>query len=89
MARLAASDMEMSALSGVEDGAALFQLGLAYATGRSVAVDRISAHKWFNLAAARGYRDAAPYRQEVAAEMSQDEIAEALRQARAYLLGLH
>lgn len=85
MARLATNDIEMNALSGAMDGEALFRLGLVYATGRAVTIDRVSAHKWFNLAVARGYRAAASYRQEIACEMKQDEIAEALRQARAYL----
>ncbi|OQW54567.1 SEL1-like repeat protein [Candidatus Raskinella chloraquaticus] len=85
MARLANNDIEMNALSGAMDGEALFRLGLVYATGRAVEIDRISAHKWFNLAIAKGYRAATNYRQEIAGEMKQDEIAEALRQARAYL----
>lgn len=85
MARLAFNDIEMNALHGAQDGEVFFRMGLAHSTGRTAPVDRVSAHKWFNLAVARGYRDAAPYRQEVAAEMDRAEIAEALRQARAFL----
>ena len=40
---------------------------------------------WFNIAAMRGDREAAVQRQEVAAEMSRDEIAQALGWARAWL----
>jgi hypothetical protein len=46
----------------------------------------ISAHKWFNLAAMRGNRDAVRYRREIAAEMSEADIAEAQRAARDWML---
>ena len=35
-------------------GYMVFDLGMMYATGRSVAIDLVAAHKWFNLAAAKG-----------------------------------
>jgi TPR repeat protein len=66
----------------VED---FFDLGLVYSTGREVAADLIAAHKWFNLAAVKGNREAAQYRQEVAREMSATEVAEAQRAAREWL----
>jgi TPR repeat protein len=66
----------------VED---FFDLGLVYSTGREVAADLIAAHKWFNLAAVKGNREAAQYRQEVALEMSSAEVAEAQRAAREWL----
>jgi len=47
--------------------------------------DRIAAHKWFNLAAARGNTKAAERRREIAAEMSAAEIAAAQRAAREWL----
>ncbi|MEJ1158823.1 hypothetical protein [Prosthecomicrobium sp. N25] len=62
-----------------------FKLGIDYSVGRGVCPDRVAAHKWFNLAAARGNRDAARHRQEIAAEMTAHEIAEAQRQAREWL----
>lgn len=46
------------------------------------APDRIEAHCLFNLAAARGARDAFRLRQELAAEMTPAEIALAQRRAR-------
>ena len=46
------------------------------------AADRVEAHCLFNLAAARGARDALRLRQELAAEMTSAEIAMAQRRAR-------
>jgi TPR repeat protein len=66
-------------------GDIFYQLGLAYAYGRDVNPDRVAAHKWFNLAAARGNRDAVACRQEVAAEMDAAEIALAQRAAREWM----
>lgn len=76
-----------SAALGQANGSAdmLFELGMMYATGRSVPSDLVSAHKWFNLAAMRGNLHAGRYRREVAAEMSDIEIAAAQRAARAWL----
>jgi TPR repeat protein len=62
-----------------------FELGLIYSTGREVAADLIAAHKWFNLAAVKGNRAAASYRQELAREMSASDVAEAQRAAREWL----
>lgn len=66
----------------VADTEALFLLGVQYSTGRGVAVDRVIAHKWFNIAAMRGDAKARAWRAELAQEMSAAEIAEAQRQAR-------
>ncbi|MCV0369595.1 MAG: hypothetical protein K5845_09225 [Filomicrobium sp.] len=60
-----------------------FARGLRYSSGRNI--DLIQAHKWFNIAALRGNREARIYRSEVAMEMTRSEIAEAQRQARAWL----
>lgn len=65
----------------------LFQRGISFATGRTGKIDLIEAHKWFNLAAAKGQTSAAHHREEIAAEMSREEIAEALRAAREWLSG--
>jgi TPR repeat protein len=77
-----------SAATGVANqaGEIFLQLGVIYASGRSGLADRIAAHKWFNLAAARGNRDAVAHRRELAAEMSEDEIAAAQRAAREWLV---
>ena len=68
---------------------AYFELGIAFSTGTDgCAVDFIEAHKWFNLAALAGVREGAALRAEIASEMSRDDIAEAQRQARAWLASL-
>ena len=64
----------------------LYDLGIAFSTGsRGVDVDLIEAHKWFNLAAVAGSREAQELRAEVADEMTAREIVEAQKQARAWL----
>jgi TPR repeat protein len=85
MARMGISTekAELAAQGSMPD--ALFELGMLYATGRDVAADLVSAHKWFNLAAARGNRSALSYRVELAREMSSDQIAEAQKLAREWL----
>lgn len=75
--------IEQSAESGGQD--ALFQLGLMYSAGRDVELDMIAAHKWFNLAALRGNQDAKLMRQELARDMSRQEVAKAQRMARQWL----
>lgn len=77
------SEMVEFAAGGAPD--ALLELGLMYCTGREVPLDLIQAHKWFNLAAQRGNAEARRYRTELSAEMSKADIAEAQRQARAWL----
>jgi len=68
------------------DVVALFDLGVAYSTGSSgVECDLVEAHKWFNLAAARGHEEAACCRADISDEMSAREIAEAQRRARRWL----
>jgi uncharacterized protein len=68
------------------DANACFDLGVAYSTGSNGAeFDLIEAHKWFNLAAARGHDEAAGARADVADDMTAREIAEAQRRARQFL----
>ena len=62
-----------------------FELGLACSIGREGRIDLIEAHKWFNIAAARGDRIAAQHREELACEMSREEIAAALKAAREWI----
>lgn len=69
-------------LSGEE----MYRLGLEASTGGETGdFDLITAHKWFNLAAMQGNLEARAYRAELAKEMSAEDVAEAQRQARAYL----
>ena len=68
------------------DVEALYDLGVSYSTGRGgVPVDLIEAHKWFNLAALSGDTRSQACRAEISIEMTAREIAEAQRQARAWL----
>lgn len=86
MARFEMNVEQLLALPPVEaDAHAYFELGCMYAAGRNVDVDLVVAHKWFNVAAARGHVPAVDRRSELAAEMSPDEIAAAQRQARDWL----
>ncbi|MFN4020678.1 MAG: hypothetical protein ACK4IC_09195 [Erythrobacter sp.] len=65
---------------------ACFDLGVAFSTGSNGAeCDLIEAHKWFNLAAARGHREAGHCRADISDEMTAREIAEAQRRARQWL----
>lgn len=65
---------------------ALYELGVTYSTGRGgIRVDLVEAHKWFNLAALSGDTRSQHCRAEISVEMTAREIAEAQRQARAWL----
>ena len=78
-------DNVMMMTSEQATGETFFRLGMMYSTGAECEPDRVQAHKWFNIAAARGHESAAGYRQELAVEMAADEVREALRQAREFL----
>jgi TPR repeat protein len=72
--------------AGRGQAGACFDLGVAFSTGSNGApCDLIEAHKWFNLAAARGHEEAASCRADIADEMTAREIAEAQRRARQWL----
>ena len=72
--------------AGRGQAAACFDLGVAYSTGSNGApCDLIEAHKWFNLAAARGHEEAAHCRADISDEMTAREIAEAQCRARQWL----
>lgn len=86
MARFDMSGAEMASMAERQPNAeGLFELGMAYATGRDVEPDMVAAHKWFNLAAMRGYDEAAYHRQQIAREMTDAAIAAAQRAAREWL----
>lgn len=66
---------------------ACFDLGVAFSSGSNGAeCDLIEAHKWFNIAAARGHEEAACCRADISDEMTAREIAEAQRRARHWLV---
>ena len=77
------SRMADAAMGDIE---ALYELGVAYSTGTAgVETDLVEAHKWFNLAALNGNVLAQACRADIAEDMTAREIAEAQRQARAWL----
>ena len=86
---MARFEMEAAEAAGMipaqASGEAYYELGIMYASGRSVPTDLVVAHKWFNIAVARGYRPAVERRAELAQEMSVAEIATAQREARLWL----
>ncbi len=57
-------------------------LGVMYAIGNGIPQDYVEAHKWANLAAARGNKVAKEFMDSIAARMTSDQIAEAQRLAR-------
>ena len=63
----------------------LYRVALMYSEGSDVAVDLVSAHKFFNIAATRGHRDAKICRQEMAEMMSQADVLKAQRAARDWM----
>lgn len=86
MARLELPSLESAAVSSANvKGDIFFELGLLYATGRSVEYDPIEAHKWMNLAAMRGNAEAVRYRAEIASELAAQDIANAQKRAREWL----
>jgi uncharacterized protein len=83
MARIHLGDTAALGEAPVAD--TFFELGMMYSIGRSVPIDFVIAHKWFNLAAMRGNQHANQLRREIADQMSETEIAAAQRAARAWL----
>ncbi|QDH33257.1 sel1 repeat family protein [Porphyrobacter sp. YT40] len=88
-AQTASPDSPLAAwLAAASEGnaGACFDLGVAFSTGSNGAqCDLIEAHKWFNLAAARGHEEASFCRADISDEMTAREIAEAQRRARQWL----
>jgi TPR repeat protein len=86
MARFEMNGIDCASLGGAAPTADTFyELGMMYSVGRDVPVDFVTAHKWFNLAAMRGRTEAIRLRREIADQMSEQEIAQAQRAARAWL----
>ncbi|WP_018996097.1 SEL1-like repeat protein [Hirschia maritima] len=70
-------------------GEELYRIGLMYSTGMGVAVDYVAAHKWFNLAAVKGVREAREQRREMVDYMSSIELRQAQRAAREWMQKAH
>ncbi len=74
------------ATAGLGEGPdGLLKLGMMYSTGAGAPADFVAAHKWFNLAAMHGCREAIRLRREIAALMSEAEISAAQRAARDWI----
>ena len=86
MARFELPEGECGVLGlGAVSADMFYELGMMYSTGSSVPTDLVSAHKWFNIASMRGNTDAIRLRREIAADMTEEEIAVAQRAARDWL----
>ena len=84
MARFEIADIGYATIGEAPTGAdTFFELGMMYSVGRSVPIDFVTAHKWFNLAAMRGNADAIRLRREIADQMSESrDRAGSARRAR-------
>ncbi|MEM7302572.1 MAG: hypothetical protein AAF468_15945 [Pseudomonadota bacterium] len=85
MARFEAMGNALVEMSASGNPEILFELGMLYSTGRTGKIDLIAAHKWFNIAAAKGNDTARARREEIAVQMSKSEIASAQRAAREWI----
>ncbi len=70
-----------------DQGVTLAQIAVAkmYSGGHGTAQDNVQAHKWFSIASELGDYNAASRRDELAARMSADEIAESKLLAKTWL----
>nr|WP_275298119.1 peptidoglycan-binding protein [Halomonas campisalis] len=71
-------------LASTGDAEALYMLGQMHEAGQGTLQDFVEAHKWYNLASARGHRHAATARDAVASRMTAQQISEAQQTARAW-----
>ena len=86
MARFEMTDCNVASIGQSPATADMYyELGIRYSVGNAVETDLIAAHKWFNIAALKGCKEAILLRQEIAASMSAAEIASAQRAARDWL----
>lgn len=74
---------ELEPLAAAGDPRAQLLLGRMYADGKGVVQDYVRAHQLLNLAAAAGLEGASAARDELAARMTPDQVAEAQRLAAA------
>lgn len=65
----------------------MYRRGLEASTPGADDYDIVKAHKWFNLAAMQGSREAMVYRKELMLEMTREQVAEAQRLAREWMAG--
>jgi TPR repeat protein len=70
-------------------GEDFYRVGLVYSTGMGVVADYVSAHKWFNLAVSKGFREALALRREMVEYMTRAELRQAQRSAREWMKKAH
>lgn len=85
MARIEFHATELNGIGQDATGDVFYQMGLSHSIGEQGEPDLIAAHKWLNLAAMKGNREAVALRQELACEMTTADVAKAQRQAREWL----
>ena len=85
MARYETQTANFADMASTGNAEVLFELGLVYAAGRDGEEDMIAAHKWFNIAAYRGLSEAKARREEIAHDKTKAQIAQAQREARAWI----
>ena len=79
------AEIDLATTTEPADAEGCFDLGMVFSAGAGVTVDMVAAHQWFNIAAMRGHQDAARLRREIAQQMSDAEIGQAQRAARAWI----
>ncbi|HBF30562.1 sel1 repeat family protein [Rhizobium sp.] len=85
MAHFDAQQAEMATLGGETQADVFRIIGLMYATGRGCDQNLVAAHKWLNIAAIKGCDRSVNFRANLAAAMSKQQLAEALRDAREWM----
>ena len=75
---------EWQAAANAGDAKAMLVLGRLYVQGLGAPQDYVRAHRWFNLAASRGEKEAVTERDALAALMAPEQVAEAQKQAAAW-----
>lgn len=85
MARYEIVNADLSDMASAGNAETLFELGLVYAAGREGEQDMVSAHKWFNIAAYKGLQAAKQRREEIAIDMTREQIAQAQKEAREWI----
>lgn len=80
--RQALQEFGKAAKSG--DADAQYMLGRLHEAGNGTTQDFVEAHKWYNLAAARGHRHATEARDSLAERMTAEQIAEAQQATRGW-----
>ncbi|OXS99418.1 hypothetical protein B7H23_14775 [Notoacmeibacter marinus] len=74
MARLDLTYHDAGSIAVAGPAERYFELGLACATGKNGAIDKVAAHKWFNIAASKGFGPTAIHWVKIAAMLAKTEL---------------